>query len=246
VCEDNKGLIGDLYVARGHDTAANAGLLLSAVLEALFRTPGIARIEAQLMMVHGAFERLPAFARYAQSYARIFMLSDLAEVDTLPASAAADEFRFLEWDGARQDDAAAAIATAYHGHVDSRINDQYRSWPGARRFLSNVIQYPGCGQFLPGASFLSTDRTGRVNGLVLSSLVSADTGHITQVCVTPDARGKALGYELMRRALMTMAGSGCEKTSLTVTASNANAIRLYQSMGFRQVRRFAAYVWEGF
>ena len=38
----------------------------------------------------------------------------------------------------------------------------------------------------------------------------------------------------------------CERVSLTVTAGNTEAIELYQRIGFRATRRFAAYVWEGF
>jgi ribosomal protein S18 acetylase RimI-like enzyme len=82
--------------------------------------------------------------------------------------------------------------------------------------------------------------------LVLSSLVASDVGHITQICVAPEAKGEGIGYELMRHSLTALKQAGCEKTSLTVTASNTNAIRLYQMLGFRAMRRFSAYVWEGF
>jgi ribosomal protein S18 acetylase RimI-like enzyme len=40
--------------------------------------------------------------------------------------------------------------------------------------------------------------------------------------------------------------AGCRKTSLTVTASNREAIKLYEDVGFTTVRSFYAYVWEGF
>jgi ribosomal protein S18 acetylase RimI-like enzyme len=43
-----------------------------------------------------------------------------------------------------------------------------------------------------------------------------------------------------------MLNHGCDRASLTVTASNTGAIQLYQRMGFRANRRFAAYVWDGF
>jgi ribosomal protein S18 acetylase RimI-like enzyme len=39
-------------------------------------------------------------------------------------------------------------------------------------------------------------------------------------------------------------GAGAERVSLTVTASNEEAVRLYTSCGFREARRFYAYVWE--
>jgi ribosomal protein S18 acetylase RimI-like enzyme len=90
------------------------------------------------------------------------------------------------------------------------------------------------------------DANGTVVGIVLCSLVAPETGHITQICVTPEVQGRHVGYELMRHALIHLRRAGCEKTSLTVTASNTDAIRLYQRIGFRSVRRFAAYVWDGF
>jgi ribosomal protein S18 acetylase RimI-like enzyme len=235
-----------LYILRDFDTTENENLLLASVLESLIGTPSVERVETQLMMARGAFDRMTAYAKFAQVYPRQFMLADLAEVDRLPPAPTASRFQFRPWDTRRQDDAAAVIAGAYQGHVDARINDQYRSWAGARRFIGNIVQYPGCGQFYAPASLAAFDAEGRAAGVILCSSVASDTGHITQVCVAPAAQGLGIGYELIRRALGVLRENGCEKTSLTVTASNAQAIRLYQRIGFRSVRRFAAYVWEGF
>jgi ribosomal protein S18 acetylase RimI-like enzyme len=246
VSEEHKGLIGDLYVVRDYDCVETEHLLLSTVLSGLMSTPGVTRIEAQLMMMKGPFERGLPSGRYGEVFPRQFMLADLTDAVRMHASPGASLWRFEPWSAARQDDMAAVIAAAYQGHVDSRINDQYRSYQGARRFLSNVVQYPGCGQFYAPASTVAIDNDGKVAGVVLCSLVAADTGHITQVCVTPSAQGNGVGYELIRHALLHLKNAGCEKTSLTVTASNSDAIRLYQAIGFRSVRRFAAYVWDGF
>src|SRR5262249_26099679 len=136
------------------------------------------------------------------------------------------------------------IASAYHGHVDSQINDQYRSPSGARRFLMNIVQYPGCGTFFGPASFAANDLERRLRGISLASLVAPEVGHITQVCVAPAERSTGLGYELMRQSLRALAAHGCQSASLTVTASNETAVRLYRRMGFRVRRNFAAYVWE--
>jgi ribosomal protein S18 acetylase RimI-like enzyme len=174
------------------------------------------------------------------------MLAELSEVHALPAHAAASSIQILPWNERRQDEAAMLISGAYHGHVDSQINDQYRSFAGAKRFLLNIVQYPGCGKFFAGGSYIAEDETGRMCGLVLSSHVAGDVGHITQVCVSPEWKGRGAGYELMRSALLTMAAHRCEHVSLTVTACNTGAIHLYQRMGFRATRRFAAYVWDGF
>ena len=96
------------------------------------------------------------------------------------------------------------IASSYYGHVDSRINSQYRSFLGTHRFLGNVVQYPGCGHFFGPASLVAADRDGKVAGIILCSMVAADTGHITQGGIDRDFRSKGVGYELLRNALNTL------------------------------------------
>lgn len=245
VCEERKGLVGDVYVRRDFATADHEDALLSATLHALVATPGVERIEAQLMLLRGPFERSLPFSRHAAIYPRLFMLADLDETAHLAPRVHAS-IVFEQWDEARRDESAQLIANAYQGHIDALINDQYRSFAGAKRFLTNVVNYPGCGCFSDAASLVARSHDGRLLGVILSSLVAEGVGHITQICVAPEAQGRAIGYELVRRALASLRAAGCEKVSLTVTASNTNAVRLYQRMGFRALRRFAAYVWEGF
>ena len=48
----------------------------------------------------------------------------------------------------------------------------------------------------------------------------------------------------MRRSMEALAARGCRSVSLTVTAENEPAVRLYRKMGFVEKRRFSAYVWE--
>ena len=152
-----------------------------------------------------------------------------------------------QWADHHHDGAGQLIATAYAGHVDSQINDQYRSVAGARKFLFNIVQFPGCGTFFRPASFSAFEPdTGRLCGISLASLVAPEAGHITQICVSPSVRGTGIGYELLRRSVQTLKDSGCHSVSLTVTAANSDAVRLYESVGFSIHRRFPAYAWEGF
>ncbi|MGH9559609.1 MAG: GNAT family N-acetyltransferase, partial [Bryobacteraceae bacterium] len=142
------------------------------------------------------------------------------------------------------DDTARLIASAYRDHIDSQINDQYHSPSGSRRFLTNIVQYPGCCAFFAPGSYAAADLTGHLRWVSLASLVAPEVGHITQVCVAPEDRGKGLGYELIRQSLIALAAHGCRIASLTVTASNEPAIGLYRRIGFINRRDFAAYVWE--
>ncbi|MGA3027875.1 MAG: GNAT family N-acetyltransferase [Bryobacteraceae bacterium] len=247
VSENNKGLIGDFYIAREYSTLENERLLLGAVVEAMMRSPAVRRIESQLMMLRWARRDTLPHAEYAFAVPRCFMKLDLTTRSALTPRRDIRNVTFDCWSERRQDEAAALIPVAYRGHVDSDINDQYRSPAGARRFLANIIQYPGCGTFFQPASFMALDTSnGRLCGMCLSSLVAFDVGHITQVCVVPAVKGKGCGYELMRRSLDALVNAGCRAASLTVTAANTEAIALYERLGFRTVKEFSACVWEGF
>jgi ribosomal protein S18 acetylase RimI-like enzyme len=245
VLEESKGLIGDLYVRRTRRTPEAEARLLEVVLDEMMHAPHIARIESQLMMIQSPWPgELPA-ARFLQRYVRNFMIADLTRT-SLPQGRVRYRVYIERWVESYQEPAAQLIASAYQAHVDSHINDQYRSVAGARRFLYNIVQYPGCGIFHRPASFAAFDPEGRLCGLCLTSLVASDVGHITQICAGEWVRGAGLGYELLRQALEALRRSGCRKVSLTVTNSNREAMELYQRTGFQTQRQFAAYVWEGF
>jgi ribosomal protein S18 acetylase RimI-like enzyme len=247
VCEERKGLIGDLYILKEFATVENESLLLNSILDAMVKTPLVRRIESQLMMLRTAATMPLPHWRYLKAFTRDFMELPLDRLHALGPRRAGRSFTIDNWTERKQDEAAALIATAYRGHVDSEINDQYRSPGGARRFLANIVQYPGCGNFFQPASFVAMEpQTGRLCGMCLSSLVASDVGHITQVAVSRTMRGQGVGYELIRRALQALSKHQCSKASLTVTAANEEAIAVYRKMGFQKTRDFAAYVWEGF
>ncbi len=241
--EEKKGLIGDLYVRERGRTMEREHALIEATLEALLRSSGVRRVESQLLLLDSPLARKVPFASLFRSFPRRFLEAPAVEALTL-AEHSPEGVNIAPWTEARQDDSARLVAAAYRGHVDSEINDQYRSPSGARRFLNNIVQYPGCGTFFGPASFAATDAKGTLCGMSLASLVSDTTGHITQICVTPAQRGKGVGYALMRRSMLALAAHGCHTVGLTVTSTNTGAIRLYEHMGFADRREFAAYVWD--
>jgi ribosomal protein S18 acetylase RimI-like enzyme len=252
VLEEHKGLIGDLFVRDGFRSVENQKWLLQSVLGSLTAAQQIDRIESQLMMWHAA-GGLP-MPRHLSSFERNFMMLEMSRAALDPApgrgrpsAPVASRVHVDRWSDLYQEPAAQLIAAAYLGHVDSLINDQYRSVAGARRFLFNIVQYPGCGMFFKPASVAAFDRlTGRICGICLASLVMPYCGHITQICVAPGVRGTGVGFEMLRQSLALLRAAGCRKTSLTVTASNREAIKLYEDVGFTTIRRFFAHVWEGF
>ncbi len=245
VCEDRKGLVGDIYVRPDFASPDNEVTLVTAVVRALWATPQVQRIESQLIMLSAAARSRLPLATHLRRFPRDFMMADMSMVPSL-APSSNPRLQFENWQERDQEQAARLIAQSYVGHVDAEINDQYRSVAGGRRFLYNIVQYPGCGSFFRPGSFIAQDAvTGRIVGLSLASLVAFDVGHITQICVDPEWKGRRVGYELMRRSLDALLRNGCRKASLTVTSSNQEAIRLYQQLGFSKHDIFEAFVWEG-
>ena len=243
VYEDYKGLIGNLFVSRPYCGPTEVRLL-THVIETMQGTPGIRRIEAQLMTFWpGALE--PVFRQEQfEAHCRLFMLLELTSAPPLPARET-PAIQFLPWDERHFDAAAELIVRAYQDHLDSQINDQYCSQAGAVRFLRNIIHYPGCGSFQQAGSLLAFQgQAGGLCGMVLTSVVGPGVGHVTQVCVTPEFQGSGVGYELMRRGIESFRESGFNSVSLTVTAANRQAVRLYERMGFGTLKEFSAFVWN--
>jgi ribosomal protein S18 acetylase RimI-like enzyme len=246
VLEEDKGLIGDLYVRQELRTVERENLLIASALEPVMDSPGVTRIESQLMMLRYNAARPVPRADCLSVFERNFMRIDLKRA-VLGKGNVRRPMYVEKWSDHYHDATAQLIAAAYTGHIDGRINDQYRTTDGARRFLSNIVQYPGCGVFYRPASLAAFEAvSGRLCGISLSSLVTPRTGHVTQICVSPSVRGTGIGHELLRQSLTTLREIGCTSASLTVTAANQDAVALYERVGFETIRRFSAFVWEGF
>lgn len=247
VAEESKALIGDLYVSEPYRCPALEDLLWRSVLDATFSSYSVRRVEAQLMLLPSSLQRAAPHSAHVTRNRRDFMAIDADRIEDLGAAPPRSDARIVPWKQQSQEEAATVVARAYEGHVDSDINDQYRSLAGARRFLLNIVQYPGCGAFFQEGSFVALlPGTPRICGISLASLVAADVGHITQICITPEARGMGIGRALLWHSLNGLLRNGCRKASLTVTHANQRALRLYERVGFRTIHSFGAFVWEGF
>jgi len=248
VYEQSKGVIGDLFVRDGGRTSNRQEVevrLLTHVIETLQQSPGIHRVEAQLL-AHETGEVVRPFLQQGFSrHPRVFMTMDIpARPATTPA--VRPDFEIRPWAEQEYQSAAAVITAAYRGHVDAEINDQYRTLSGSLRFLNNIVRFPGCGVFDPQASYLIFQKSTRtLIGLILCSQVRPDVGHITQVCLLPEYRSAGLGEALLAATTKNLRSRNFHSISLTVTEANARAIALYKRIGFTTSRIFDAFVWEG-
>jgi len=159
VCEGHKGLIGDFYVRASHSSSSNEMLLLGSIVRTLMLIPGIRRVESQLMLLNTPLAQPLPFQKYLVRHDRYFMQIDGASAMRLPNKTAAFRATFPTWAERFQEEIARVVASSYKGHVDSEINDQYRTISGARHFLMNIVKFPGCGRFSPAASVVAIDES---------------------------------------------------------------------------------------
>ena len=160
VYEGSKGVIGDLYVINGTrlPNAREVELkLLTHVIETLQQSPGIHRVEAQLLAHEANSVSRPFLETGFQRHPRLFMTLPLGKAasEKVPAH---PEVEIRPWTDGDYQPSAAVITAAYRGHVDAQINDQYHTLSGSLRFLNNIVRFPGCGVFDAESSFVALDR----------------------------------------------------------------------------------------
>lgn len=243
VFEEQKGLIGGLFASPRFDQLGISKKLLLEMFDSLRGTPFIERIEAQLMPFGIALDDFLT-EHHFRLHRRQFMLLELSKGSA--ARPVTQNGLWLEhWTDRFLEPCAQLIQRAYTDHIDSEINDQYRTEAGAMKFLRNIVLLPGCGQFFPEASFiLRPGPTEKPIGMVLTSIVAPGVGHTTQICVLPGYQKNGLGRRLMEASLAALRQQGYRALSLTVTSKNVNAVSLYEDLGFHTVQTFAAGVWE--
>src|SRR5579872_3809591 len=248
VYEGNKGVIGDLFVANGGRTANPHEIenqLLLHVIETLQQSPGIHRVESQLLMHETGIVSPTFIAQGFSRHARLFMVLPLAEAHA-QIRQLSEEVVVRPWTEPDYQPAAALITNAYRGHVDAAINDQYRTLAGSLRFLNNIVRFPGCGTFDAHSSFVAVRKgTSNLIGLILCSHVRPDVGHVTQLCVLPEYRSRGIGEALLEATANALRRQKCSLLTLTVTEENTRAVELYRQLGFQEKHVFDAFVWEG-
>lgn len=251
VYEGSKGVIGDLFVegdGQRYTTPTEHPIetrLLSHVIETLQQSPGIHRIEAQLLVHPTGGVARPFLQDGFRRHPRLFMTLPLSEATSHNTRINGD-FELRRWNEQDYQGAAGVITGSYRNHIDSEINDQYRTVTGSLRFLNNIVRFPGCGQFDGNSSFVAYHKPTRTPvGLILCSQVKHDVGHITQVCVLPEYRGKGIGEALLEANVEDLRRRAFGMLSLTVTEANHGAVELYKRLGYTVQRVFDAFVWEG-
>jgi len=249
VYEGSKGVMGDLFVSQRRGDARMIEMQMAQhVIETLQQSPGIHRVEAQLLTHQAGHLAAGFLASGFQRHRRLFLTLPLngRQAPHIPPLMLPGDIQVRRWLEQDYQPAAGVITAAYRGHIDSEINDQYRTHAGSVRFLNNIVRFPGCGVFDAEASFSAIHRpTTALVGLILCSRVKDDVGHVTQVCLLPEYRGLKIGEHLLAACGNSLRNRRFNQLTLTVTEMNQRAVELYKQLGFEERSVFDAFVWEG-
>jgi ribosomal protein S18 acetylase RimI-like enzyme len=247
VHENTKAVIGDVFAsATSQPTEQVESTLILHLLELLQNSPQVDRIESQILLPPSGTHASTFRSFDCQIYPRLFMEQDLTRKQAAyPISLVPGDLELRLWHDTDLTLAAELITASYRDHLDSLINDQYRSVNGSLRFLHNIVRFPGCGLFDAKASRVLVHRdSGSIAGMLLCSRVRDDVGHVTQLCVHPAFRGRGLARLLIEESSKLLRQRGFRALSLTVTEGNDKAVGLYRSEGFETIHTFDAAVWN--
>lgn len=111
------------------------------------------------------------------------------------------------------------------------------SRPQFRRELINPISYAFAGKVADGGKF-------KVVSYIVFWFVAGE-GHILNVAVHPDYRGRGFARELITVAMLNLREMGGDDIFLEVRVSNAVAIHLYESLGFQEIGMRKGYYEDG-
>lgn len=112
-----------------------------------------------------------------------------------------------------------------------------QSWP-----------YAAFEEFLDEPGFLIAETDEGIAGYVVADTVpngGRSLGHVKDIAVHPEMRGRGLGRRLLECALDAMRAQQASRVKLEVRESNEPALSLYREFGFRRQRTLPRYYDDG-
>ncbi len=237
-----RAIIGTVYVSKEDHAQEAADEILSLAIGCLKTTSTVRRIEAQIIALNDV-NLSATFTRHGFGcHPRCYLELDLRSYVAPQAKPSAGNV--IPWDHSFLPRTAAVTLDSYRGQPDAQICEDYRTLRGCEGYLRSLIENPGCGCFLPEASFVGLEADGNPSGFLMASKIAEHSGMIPQVAILPSQQGQGLGGTLMSLCLARLQALGFHTVSLTVTRKNRRAFEWYLRLGFRIRKEFGAFVWE--
>lgn len=235
-------IIGSLFASRERRGAGLEDALLDAVVADARAERGGGRVECQTLFCTASSVDARFAACGFSGRPRHYMRRDLHEPlpaadPPLPAGVCLRPLRREELQAA-----ADLVYRSHVGSVDAALNLTYSTPATCRAFVDTLVLRSGCGRFDPLASRMAEGPKGPA-GVLIASRLAHSNGHVCQVSVAPEAQARGVGAALMAAALDAFRDQGLASATLSVTVANQRAHRLYELLGFRPQRTFAAHAW---
>jgi ribosomal protein S18 acetylase RimI-like enzyme len=238
----SKGIIGAIYVRKTDHCQAIADKLMLLTLSAMKESPRIRRIEAQIMPFNG-LDLTEIFTGNGFRYFPRRYLSLKLDHSPLKRSHASP-LKIVPLDSSSLSKTAEILLKSYLNQTDAVICADYRTVSGCESYLRSILENPGCGVYMPEVSFMGLEDGNRPCGFIIGCRLSEGVGMIPQIAVHPSCQRKSLGSALMEMSLEAFGKMGFKRVSLTVTPENRRAYDWYVRLGFRERKKFGAFVWE--
>lgn len=240
ILDGGRGIIGNVYVQRKSWGDGMEKQLVASAVEALKATPGIDRIEAQLMLFSGTDLKETFQNAGFEGYQRHFLSLDIrnwrGEKQSPP------DLEIVSWHVGMISEASKVVFDSYIGGIDAHFSYNFSRREKCLEFVNNLVQREGCGKFLQQMTTVGfKDR--RMTGVVIATGLSRGTGHLPQISVAPDFQGEGAGSYLVAESLRRFKAAKYRHVSLTVTERNEKAYAWYRRIGFEEVLPFNAYLW---
>jgi ribosomal protein S18 acetylase RimI-like enzyme len=227
---------------------ADSTLATATLLDAIVGAPEAAAVSAMMLFAYsaapGLTEHLLARSFAVERYR--YLAVDLTDpVWDFRASMSTDPGRAqlsapVAWAPVHLEPVAALLRRAYASDSARPFarGGTPREW---LEYVTQLVTMNACGSFFPEASFVVPgDSPGDLDGATLMTRLSADTAHLAQIGVAPDARGRRVARRLLAASLDAARAAGFARATLLVSERNAAANRLYASMRFEEVAAFVS------
>ena len=126
----------------------------------------------------------------------------------------------------------AFLRAVYEGHMEQQHGMHVGTEEDWRGYVTGLLRGES-GRFMPDASFVALDGPRLAGAILVTHWMGRPL--IAELGVARDARGRGLGRTLTLAASGRLADLGEPSWALYVTVGNDPAIRLYESLGFRQI-----------
>jgi ribosomal protein S18 acetylase RimI-like enzyme len=128
----------------------------------------------------------------------------------------------------------------HYAPSDRNVYPALTTYEGASMLLRSVIEDKH-GKFLPELSLVAK-ADDKIVGFLISTLLLDGSVLVLDIAVDGDHRKKGIGSAMMRRTVSESFAKGRSQVVLAVTSVNAEAIRLYERLGFKKNMAFRQYV----